>query len=70
MAGELPATSGIGNGRRWSKLKNGTKAQGLSIIIAPKMSSWTRGIAQTRNRDFVGGLRDRVSKTNSANDKE
>lgn len=39
MAGGLPATSGIGNGRRWLELKNGMKAQGLSIIIAPKMSS-------------------------------
>ena len=68
MAGELPATSGIGNGRRWSKVKNGMK--GLSIIIAPKMSSWTRSITQTRNRNFVGGLRDRVSGTNSAHDKE
>lgn len=70
MAGELPATSGTGNGRRWSKLKNGMKTQGLSIIIAPKMSSWTRGITQTRNRNFVGGLRDRVSRTNSANAEE
>lgn len=39
MAGGLPATSGIGNGRRWSELKNGMKTQGLSITIAPKMSS-------------------------------
>lgn len=39
MAGGLPATSGIGNGRRWSELKSGMKARGLSITAAPKMSS-------------------------------
>lgn len=39
MAGGLPATSGIGNGRRWSELKRGKKTQGLSISVAPKMNS-------------------------------
>lgn len=39
MAGGLPATSGIGNGRRWLELKKGMKAWGLSVTTAPKMSS-------------------------------
>lgn len=38
MAGGLPATSGIGNGKRWSELKNRMKAQGLSVTTVPKMS--------------------------------
>lgn len=35
MAGGLPATSGIGNGRRWSELKYGMKAPGLLIDLSP-----------------------------------
>lgn len=48
------------------------KAQDLSIIIALELEQrhlWTRGISQIGNRNFVGGLRGRGSRINSANAK-
>ena len=48
------------------------KAQDLSIIIALELEQrhlWTRGTSQIGNRNFVGGLRGKGSRINSANAK-
>lgn len=67
MAGGLPATSGIGNGRRWSELKYGMKAPGLLIIIAAK---WALDDSRAGNENVVGGLKTRRSQSNSTNAEE
>lgn len=67
MAGALPATSGIGNGRRWSELKYGMKAPRLLIINAAK---WALDVSPAGNKNTVGGLNTRRRKTNSTNAEE
>lgn len=67
MAGGLPATSGTGNGRRWSELKYGMKAPRLLIVIATK---WALDVSQAGNKNIVGGLNTRRRKSNSTNAEE
>jgi hypothetical protein len=69
MSGRLPATYGIGNGRRWTEPKYRKKAQHCQLLLLPKWALDQCHLSEWK-QEFEGCLRYIGSKSNSTNAEE